>query len=77
MNGLMNNGRGLGTFSYHSVYAPLNEHIDWLDRYITEDLIQHYVYLANRGNYTAIRTMDTLKLRIAKAQEQQQQLENN
>ena len=53
------------------------EMVQWLDSYITEDLIQHYVYLANRGNYTAIRTMDTLKLRIAKAQKQQQQLDKN
>ena len=53
------------------------EMVQWLDSYISEDLIQHYVYLANRGNYTAIRTMDTLKLRIAKAQKQQQQFDEN
>ncbi len=53
------------------------EMVQCLDRYITEDLIQHYVYLANRGNYTAIRTMNTLKLRIAKAQKQQQHIESN
>jgi hypothetical protein len=53
------------------------EMVQWLDQYITEDLIQQYVYLANRGNYTAMRAIETLKLRIAKAQKQQQQTQND
>jgi len=53
------------------------ELVQWLDQQITEELIQQYIQLANRGNYTALRTIDRLKLRITEARKQQQQLENN
>lgn len=44
------------------------ELVKWLDQYITEELIQHYIQLANRGNWTAMRALDTLKRRIEEAQ---------
>ena len=53
------------------------ELVQWLDQQITEELIQQYIQLANRGNYTAVMALDTLKRRILEARKQQQQLENN
>jgi hypothetical protein len=53
------------------------ELVQWLDQHITEELIQQYIQLANRGNWTAIMALDTLKLRISEAKKHQQQLENN
>ncbi|MEG4197374.1 hypothetical protein [Microcoleus sp. Pol12A5] len=53
------------------------ELVQWLDQQITEELIQQYIQLANRGNWTAIMALDTLKLRISEGKKQQQQLENN
>ena len=53
------------------------ELVQWLDQQITEELIQQYIQLANRGNWTAVRALDTLKRRILEARKQQQQLENN
>ncbi|MGB7892651.1 MAG: hypothetical protein WCF82_12230 [Microcoleus sp.] len=53
------------------------ELVQWLDQQITEELIQQYIQWANRGNWTAIRALDTLKRRISEAKEHQQQLENN
>ena len=53
------------------------ELVQWLDQQITEELIQQYIQLANRGNWTAITALDTLKRRISEAKEHQQQLENN
>lgn len=50
--------------------------VNWLDRFITEDLIRQYIYLANRGNYTAIMAIESFKDRIAEAQKQQQQTPN-
>jgi hypothetical protein len=43
------------------------ELVQWLDRYITEELIQHYIQLANRGNWTAMSALETLKRRITEA----------
>ena len=51
------------------------EMVEWLDGYITEDLIQQYVREAGRGNWMAIATLENLKLRISQAQKQQ--VENN
>ncbi|PSB53155.1 hypothetical protein C7B67_04285 [filamentous cyanobacterium Phorm 6] len=53
------------------------ELVQWLDQQITEELIQQYIQLANRGNWTAIMALDTLKRRISEAKEHQQQSENN
>lgn len=53
------------------------ELVHWLDQQITEELIQQYIQLASRGNWTAIMALDTLKLRISEAKKQQQQLEKN
>ena len=53
------------------------ELVQWLDQQITEELIQQYIQLANRGNWTAMSALDTLKRRISEAKEHQQQLENN
>lgn len=53
------------------------EMVQWLDRHITKELIQHYIQLANRGNWTAMRALDTLKRRIGEATKQQQQSQNN
>jgi hypothetical protein len=53
------------------------ELVQWLDQHITEELIQQYIQLANRGNWTAMRVIDALKCRISEAKEHQQQLENN
>ncbi|MEG4088505.1 hypothetical protein [Microcoleus sp. Pol12B4] len=53
------------------------ELVQWLDQQITEELIQQYIQLANRGNWTAIMALDTLKRRISEGKKQQQQLENN
>ncbi|MEG3920734.1 hypothetical protein QUA07_16590 [Microcoleus sp. T3_A4] len=53
------------------------ELVQWLDQQITEELIQQYIQLANRGNWTAITALDTLKRRISEAKEHQQQLESN
>lgn len=53
------------------------ELVHWLDQYITEELIQHYIQRANRGNGTAITAIETLKRRISEAEKQQQQLEKN
>ncbi|MGL5064719.1 MAG: hypothetical protein ACRC62_32450 [Microcoleus sp.] len=48
------------------------EMVAWLDGYITEDLIQQYAALAQRGNWMAIGTLENLKRRILQAREQQQ-----
>jgi hypothetical protein len=48
------------------------EMVKWLDGYITEDLIQQYAELANRGNWMARGTLENLKRRILQAREQQQ-----
>ena len=53
------------------------ELVEWLDQQITEELIQHYIQLANRGNWTAMRALDTLKRRIGEAQKHQQQSDSN
>lgn len=53
------------------------ELVQWLDQQITEQLVQQYIQLANWGNWTAMRALDTLKRRISEAQKQQQQLDNN
>lgn len=53
------------------------ELVQWLDQQITEELIQQYIQLANRGNWTAIMALDTLKRRISEAKEHQQQLDKN
>lgn len=53
------------------------ELVHWLDQYITEELIQQYIQLANRGNWTAMSALETLKSRISEAVKQQQELENN
>jgi hypothetical protein len=52
------------------------EMVQWLDRYITEDLIKQYIQLANRGNYTAMMAIETLKCRILEARKQEQQDSN-
>jgi hypothetical protein len=51
--------------------------VRWLDRYITEELIQQYLHLANRGNWMAIGALENLKLRILKASEQEQEIDSN
>ncbi|MEG4912259.1 hypothetical protein [Microcoleus sp. B7-D4] len=48
------------------------ELVKWLDQHITEELIQQYIQWANRGNWTAIMALDTLKRRISEAKKQQQ-----
>ncbi len=53
------------------------ELVQWLDQQITEELIQQYIQLANRGNWTAMMALETLNRRISEAKEHQQQLENN
>lgn len=53
------------------------ELVQWLDQQITEELIQQYIQLANRGNWTAMMALDTLKRRISEAKEHQQQLDKN
>jgi len=53
------------------------ELVEWLDRQITEELIQQYIQCANRGNWTAIRALETLQRRILESKKHQQQLENN
>ena len=53
------------------------ELVQWLDQQITGELIQQYIQLANRGNWTAIMALDTLKLRISEAKKQQPKLEKN
>lgn len=45
--------------------------VEWLDGYITPDLIQQYVRLAERGNWMAIGTLENLKQRILQARKQQ------
>jgi hypothetical protein len=45
--------------------------LEWLDGYITEDLIEQYAALARRGNWMAIATLENLKRRILQAREQQ------
>jgi hypothetical protein len=51
--------------------------VQWLDQQISEELIQQYIQLANRGNYTAVMALETLQRRILEAKKHQQQLENN
>ncbi|MEG4007745.1 hypothetical protein QUA41_17810 [Microcoleus sp. Pol11C1] len=51
--------------------------VQWLDRQITEELIQQYIQSANRGNGTAIMALETLQRRISEAKKHQQQLEKN
>jgi hypothetical protein len=53
------------------------ELVQWLDPQITEELIQQYIQLANRGNWTAVRALDTLKRRISETRKYHQQLESN
>jgi hypothetical protein len=53
------------------------ELVQWLDQQITEELIQQYIQLANRGNWTAVRALDTLKRRISETRKYHQQLESN
>jgi hypothetical protein len=53
------------------------ELVQWLDQQITEELIQQYIQLANRGNWTAVRALDTLKCRISETRKYHQQLESN
>jgi len=53
------------------------ELVQWLDQQITEELIQQYIQLANQGNWTALRVIDALKLRITESKKHQQQLEKN
>jgi hypothetical protein len=53
------------------------ELVEWLDRQITEELIQQYIQCANRGNWTAITALETLQRRILESKKYQQQLENN
>jgi hypothetical protein len=53
------------------------ELVEWLDQQITEELIQHYIQLANRGNWTAMRALETLKCRIEESQKHQQQSDSN
>ncbi len=53
------------------------ELVHWLDQQVTEGLIQQYIQLANRGNYTAMMAIETLKRRISEARKQQQELEKN
>ena len=53
------------------------ELVHWLDQQVTEELIQQYIQLANRGNYTAMMAIETLKRRISEARKQQQELEKN
>jgi hypothetical protein len=50
--------------------------VEWLDGYITEDLIEQYAALAQRGNWMAIATLENLKRRILQ-ESQQQQPDNN
>ncbi|MCC3537577.1 MAG: hypothetical protein JGK03_26100 [Microcoleus sp. PH2017_25_DOB_D_A] len=47
------------------------EMVEWLDQQVTEGLIQHYIQLANRGNWTAMRALETLQRRISEARKQQ------
>ncbi|WP_377481936.1 MAG: hypothetical protein P2A85_29475 (plasmid) [Microcoleus anatoxicus] len=53
------------------------ELVKWLDQQITQELIEQYIQLANRGNWTAMMAIETLKRRIAEARKQQQELEKN
>lgn len=53
------------------------ELVEWLDRQITEELIQQYIQQANRGNWTAISALESLQHRISESKKQQQQLEKN
>jgi hypothetical protein len=53
------------------------ELVQWLDQQVTEELIQQYIQLANRGNWTAMIAIENLKCRIAETRKQQQQLEKN
>jgi hypothetical protein len=53
------------------------ELVQWLDQQITEELIQRYIQLANRGNWTAMMALETLQRRILESKKHQQQLENN
>ena len=53
------------------------ELVQWLDQQITEELIQQYIQLANLGNWTAVRALDTLKRRISEGKKYHQQLESN
>jgi hypothetical protein len=53
------------------------ELVQWLDQQITEELIQQYIQLANRGNWTAMRALETLKRRISESKKHQQQLDKN
>ena len=53
------------------------ELVQWLDREITEELIQRCIQLATRGNYKAMMALETLQRRILESKKHQQQLENN
>jgi len=53
------------------------ELVQWLDQQITEELIQQYIQLANRGNWTAVKALDILKRRILETRKYHQQLESN
>jgi hypothetical protein len=47
------------------------ELVQWLDKQVTEELIQQYIQLANSGNWTAMMAIETLKRRISEARQQQ------
>jgi len=53
------------------------ELVQWLDREITEELIQRCIQLANRGNYKAMMALETLQRRILESKKYQHQLEKN
>jgi len=53
------------------------ELVEWLDRQITEELIQQYIQCANRGNYTAMMALEALQRRILESKKHQQLLEKN
>jgi hypothetical protein len=53
------------------------ELVQWLDRQITEELIQQYIQWAKRSNWTAMMALETLQRRISESKKHQQQLEKN
>lgn len=74
--------QGLGMFEMFGNTNPQArqqtvELVQWLDRYITEELIQQYIQLANRGNWTALMAIESLKRRISESRKQQQQTDIN
>ena len=53
------------------------ELVHWLDREITEELIQQCIQLASRGNWTAMMVLESLQRRISESKKHQQQLDKN